>query len=76
MNNNEFEKSFKEIYLAELELKKENTSDNEAIVFYLKIKKKEGELSTVLCDKRDGFNFSTVRLKFFTHHFQICFENL
>ena len=39
MNNNEFEKSFKEICLAELELKKENTSDNVAIFFYLKIKK-------------------------------------
>ena len=41
-NNKEFDKSFKEIYPEELELKKENPNDNVATFLDLNITMKEG----------------------------------
>ena len=64
MNNKKFENSFRGIYFAKLELKKENASDSVPIFFYLSIKMKEEEFSTKLYDKRDRFNFSIVRLTY------------
>ena len=61
-DSKEFENSFKEIYSAELELKKENTNDNTATFLDLNITIKDGQLSTKLYDKGNGFNFSIVRL--------------
>ena len=63
-DSKELENSFKEIYPAELELKKENANDNEATFLHINIIIKEGQFSTKLYYKRDGFNFSIVSLSY------------
>ena len=62
--NKEFEMSFKEIYQEELELNKESANDNVATFLDLNIRTKEGQSSTKLCNKRDGFNFSMMALPY------------
>ena len=53
IDNKEFENSFKEIYSAELDLKKKNTNGNVATFLDLNIKIEGGQFSS---------NFSMVRL--------------
>ena len=61
-DNKEYENSFKEIYPAELKLKEEDINDNVATFLDLNITIKDRQFSTKLFNKRDGFNFSRVRL--------------
>ena len=63
-DNKEFEESFKELYPAELELKKENANDNLATFLDLTITIKEEQFSIELCYKRDEFNFCIVSLPY------------
>ena len=58
----EFERSFREIYPPELELKKENIDNTNGSFLYLTIKIKNNRFATSLYDKRDGFPFSIVRM--------------
>ena len=60
----EFERSFREIYPPELELKKENVDYSEGSFLDLQIKIINNRFSTSLYDKRDGFPFSIVRMPF------------
>ena len=60
----EFEKSFKEIYPPELELKKENVTNTERSFLDLNIKIENNRFATSLYDKRDGFPFSIVRMPY------------
>lgn len=55
--------SSKKIYPAELEIKK-NVNDNVATFLRLDTAVKKGQSSTILYDKREGFNFSIVRLAY------------
>ena len=59
-----FKNTFKEIHPVVLELKKQNANDNVATFLALNIRTKKGQFSTKLYDKKDGFNFSIVRLRY------------
>ena len=61
----EFERSYKEIYPPELELKTENSGDA-ADFLDLHITLNDNTFSLSLFDKRDGFPFSIVRMPFRT----------
>ena len=62
-DHGEFERSFREIYPPELELKKEHSGD---VVSFLdlSIRKEDRKFSFGLYDKRDGFPFAIVRMPF------------
>ena len=62
-DNEEFLKSFKDIYPPELQLNLEHSGDQVSFLD-LDITKKDGHFSTKLFDKRDDFPFSIVRLPF------------
>ena len=64
-DHGEFERSFREIYPPELELKKEHSGD---VVSFLdlSIRKEDRKFSFGLYDKRDGFPFAIVRMPFST----------
>ena len=60
-----FERNYKDIYLEELELKKENNSSKEANFLDLNIQiNTNNNFETSLYDKRDTFPFSIVRMPF------------
>ena len=61
-DNNEFHNSFLEIYPAELQLNKENSSNDAATFLDLDIKIIDNKFVTKLYDKRDSYNFDIVRL--------------
>jgi len=61
-DNNEFLNSFLEIYPPELQLNKENSSDDMATFLDLDIKIVDNKFVTKLYDKRDSYNFDIVRL--------------
>ena len=63
-DNGEFEKTFKDIYPSELELKKENSINSSATFLDLSIEIKEGTFSTHIYDKRDSFPFSITRMPY------------
>ena len=60
-----FEKHYKDIYPAELKLKKENNSDScfSFLDIYIYIEKRE--FRAKLFDKRDNFDFDIVRMSFY-----------
>ena len=60
-----FKKYYKDIYLTELELKKENNSDYCASFLDLYIYTANGEFHTRLFDKRDNFSLDFVRMPFY-----------
>ena len=66
-DNGEFERSWKDIYLSELILEKENQSDQSATFLDLDVHiNNGGEFDYKLYDKRDGFkvcynNFKTIK---------------
>ena len=60
-----FEKHYKDIYLTELELNKENISNSCASFLDLYIYIENGEFHTRLFDKRDNFGFDIVRMPFY-----------
>jgi len=60
----EFEKSFHEIYPAEMELGKENDGTNSASFLDLEISITDNNFKLSLYDKRDGFPFSIVRMPY------------
>jgi len=62
-DDGEFEKSFKDIYPPELELKKEH-GDSSVSFLDLSISIKGRSFETSLYDKRDSFPFSIVRMPF------------
>ena len=63
-DGNEFSKAYKEIYPQELELKKENLTEDQATFLDLNLTINNGIINTKLYDKRDTYNFSIVRLPF------------
>ena len=60
----EFQSSYGEIYLPELELGRENDNDQKASFLYLDISIVEGLFDVCLYDKRDDFPFSVVRMPY------------
>ena len=60
IDNPEFEKYIPDIYLAELQLNKANTSDKEISFLDLNIKFIGSDIDTSFNDKRDDFRFPTV----------------
>lgn len=60
----DFEKIFKRIYLPELILKKENTSNMKASFLDLDINVKRREFEAELYDKRGAFFFSVDRMSY------------
>ena len=67
-DDGEFEKNIKKIYPKELELKKENTEDDQASYLDLYMKISNRQFSTKLYDKRDDFNFDIVRMPFLSNN--------
>lgn len=63
-DNGEFERTFRNIYPRELELKKENSIDSSATFLDLSIEINEGKFSTHIYDKRDSFPFSITRMPY------------
>ena len=61
-DDNEFSKSYLEIYPPELKLNKENLSDDSATFLDLDIKIIDNKFVTKLYDKRDSYKFEIVRL--------------
>ena len=61
-DSKEFKNLFMEIFPSESELKKQNGRDNVATFLDINITIKQGQFPTGLYDKRDGFDFSIVRL--------------
>ena len=61
-----FEKHYKDIYPAELELKKENNNNSPASFLDLYIYIENREFHTRLFDKRDIFGFDIVRMPFYS----------
>ena len=59
-HNPEFEKHIPDIYPAELQLNKANTSDKETSFLYLNIKVIGSDIHTSVYDKRDDFGFPIV----------------
>ena len=60
IDNPEFEKYIPDIYTAELQLKKANTSDKETSFLVLNIKVIGSDIHTSVYDKRDDFGFPIV----------------
>ena len=60
IDNAEFEKYIPDIYPAELQLKKSNTSDKETSFLDLNIKVVSSNIHTSVYDKRDDFGFPIV----------------
>ena len=60
IDNPEFEKHISDIYLAELQLNKANTSDKESSFIDLNIKVIGSDIHTSVYDKRDDFGFPIV----------------
>ena len=65
-NGEEFERSFRENYPLQLELKKENDINTEGSFLDLDFKIEDNSFSISIYDKRDDFLFSIVRMLFFT----------
>ena len=63
-DNDEFMRSYKDIYPPEMELKVENEDNLSASFLDLALAVQEGIINTKLFDKRDAFNFSVVRMPF------------
>ena len=63
-DGNEFCNSFLQIYPKELQLNKENDSDNHATFLDLDITITDNKFVTKLYDKRDSYNFDIVRLPY------------
>ena len=61
-NGDEFATNYKNIYPPELELTRENQSDNQASFLDLDITLKDNQFEIGLFDKRDAFPFSIVRM--------------
>lgn len=59
-----FEKHFKEIYLEELELKKEKISSTKVSFLDTDLDIKDNKISSKLYDKQDFFSFGIVHLTF------------
>ena len=64
-DGNTFEKHLKDIYLKELELKKENNSNSCASFLDLYIYIENGEFHTRLFDQQDNFGFGIIRMPFY-----------
>ena len=62
INNSNFEKNIRNVYPAELELKKENRNDNSANFLDLNIEINNSKFITKLYDKRDNFDFNIIRM--------------
>ena len=60
IDNPEFEKYIPDIYPAEIQLKKANTSDKETSFLDLNIKVISNDIHTSVYDKRDNFRFPFV----------------
>ena len=54
----------KQIYPAELQLNKANSSDTEAPFLYLHLTTSDGSVSSNICDKRGDFDFDVVNFPF------------
>ena len=63
-NSGEFEQSFKETYLPELILKKQNASSNERSLLDLFVKIGDNQFSIDLYDKRYDFPISKARMPY------------
>ena len=63
-DNGEFERNYLNIYPSELELKKENITNDTASFLDFQLKIQEGNISTHFYDKRDSYNFKIVRLPY------------
>ena len=63
-NSGEFEQSFKETYLPELILKKQNASSNERSLLDLFVKIGDNQFSIDLYDKRYDFPISKARISY------------
>ena len=61
IDNPEFEKDIPDIYPAELQLNKTNTSDKETSFLDLNIKVIGSDIHTSVYDKRDDFRFPIVK---------------
>ena len=59
-----FESSYNSIYPTEMELKKENSTNNAATFLDINISIENGKFCTKLFDKRDNFGFDIVRMPF------------
>ena len=66
IDNPEFEKHIPDIYPAELQLNKANTSDKEISFLYLSIKVIGSDIYTSVYDKRDDFRFPIVNFPWFS----------
>ena len=64
IDNPYFEQMVGQIYPTELQLNKENSSDNEAQFLDLNLSITNGIVSSKIYDKRDDFNFETVNFLF------------
>ena len=64
INNTNFEINIRNIYPAELELKKENDDDKRATFLDLDIEIRYSKFKTKLYDKRDNFNFNIIRMPY------------
>ena len=62
IDNPFFEGMVSQIYPAELQLNKANTSDTEALFFDLHLSILDGFVSSKIYDKRDDFDFDIVNL--------------
>ena len=63
IDNPEFEKHIPDIYPAELQLNKANTSDKETSFLDLNIKVIDSDIHTSVYDKRDDFGFHIVNFQ-------------
>ena len=64
INNENFEKNIRNIYPAELDLKKENQNDKNANFLDLNIEISNSTFQTKLYDKRNNFNFNIIRMPY------------
>ena len=64
IGNIHFEHMVHRIYPAEPQLNKANTSDTEAAFLDLNLSIHNDIVSTIICDKRDGFYFDIVNFPF------------
>ena len=64
INNANFEINIRNIYPAELELKKENDDDKRATFLDLDIEIRYSKFKTKLYDKRDNFDFNIIRMPY------------
>ena len=64
IDNNFFETTFNNIYPSELQLNKANVSDTEASFLDLHLSISDGFVKTKFFDKRDDFDFDSVKFPF------------